>query len=243
MLRRAFSIADRRAIDGGVEVDVIFRVVGAATRWMASLSVGDSVSVLGPLGNIFPIHDDKPTAWLVAGGVGLPPLLWFSRALQLAGKKTVAFCGAQSADLLALTFAPDNPPDDTARRSTDSAAEFAAHAADVVISTDDGSLGFSGHIGAALTAFHSANPTPADSVVLYTCGPERMMRFVAEFAATHGIECYACTERAMACGTGLCQSCVVPVPDETDADGWRYRLCCTDGPVFNAASVLWQQPA
>lgn len=243
MLRRAFSIAGLRAMDDGVEVDVIFRVVGAATRWMESLLVGDSVSLMGPLGNVFPIHQHKPIAWFVAGGVGLPPLLWFAEALHKAGKKTVAFCGAQSADLLPLTFALDSPPDKTAQLSTASAAEFAAQDATVVISTDDGSLGFPGHIGAALAAFHATNPTPADSVVLYTCGPERMMRFVADHAVEHGIECYACMERAMACGTGLCQSCVVPVSDEAAIDGWRYRLCCTDGPVFNAATVLWQPPA
>ena len=240
LLRRAFSIARLVRSSKGVEVDVIFRVVGAATRWMEQLRVGDSVSVLGPLGNHFPIHPIKPTAWLVAGGVGLPPLLWMADALNDAAKRVVAFCGAQSADLLALSLDPSIPLSRDARSATRSAREFAQANAGVVISTDDGSIGFHGHIGSALHAFAQANPVPLDEVVVYTCGPERMMRFVAEFCAARGIECYVCVERNMACGTGMCQSCVVPIHDALHPAGWRYQLCCTDGPIFDARQVVWE---
>jgi dihydroorotate dehydrogenase electron transfer subunit len=65
------------------------------------------------------------------------------------------------------------------------------------------------------------------------------MRFVAEFCAARDVECYVCVERNMACGTGMCQSCIVAVSDAQDAAGWRYRLCCTEGPVFDAKTVLW----
>ena len=107
------------------------------------------------------------------------------------------------------------------------------------ISTDDGSLGFHGHIGAALAAYADANPGPTDEIVVYTCGPEIMMRGVADLCDARGIECYACMERSMACGTGLCQSCVVSVHDETAPDGWRYQLCCTDGPIFETTQIKW----
>ncbi|MDO8629520.1 MAG: dihydroorotate dehydrogenase electron transfer subunit [Phycisphaerales bacterium] len=242
LLRRAFSIAGRAETRDGVEVEVIFRVVGAATRWMERLRVGDSISVLGPLGNGFPIHTVKPIAWLVAGGVGLPPMLWLAEALNRAGKRSVAFCGAQSADLLALTLDPSLPPARDARTATLSAREFAESNVAVVISTDDGSAGFRGHVGSALTAFADTHPTPPDDVVVYTCGPERMMRFVAEFCIVRSIECHVCVERNMACGTGMCQSCVVPVRDSATPAGWRYRLCCTEGPVFDARQVLWESP-
>ncbi|MFQ5473626.1 MAG: dihydroorotate dehydrogenase electron transfer subunit, partial [Dehalococcoidia bacterium] len=76
--------------------------------------------------------------------------------------------------------------------------------------------------------------------VVYTCGPERMMQFVAGYCADRGIECYACMERSMACGMGTCQSCVVPVRNESDEQGWSYRLCCTEGPVFNAREIIWE---
>lgn len=239
MLRRAFSIAELIRNADGVRVDVIYRVVGKATRWMQSLQPGEALSAMGPLGNAFPISSNKRIAWLVAGGVGLPPMLWLSEALQRAGKETIAFLGARSADLLALTLDPKEPPAADARSSSPCVAEFARHNAAVVISTDDGSLGLQGHVGQAITAFHDAQATPASDLVVYTCGPERMMKFVAEYCNARNIECYACMERSMACGTGLCQSCVVPVNDATDPEGWRYRLCCREGPVFNTAEILW----
>ncbi|MCH7884263.1 MAG: dihydroorotate dehydrogenase electron transfer subunit [Planctomycetes bacterium] len=240
LLRRAFSIAGLRNAPSGVHLDVMYRVVGSATRWMESLAEGDSLSCMGPLGNSFPIQERRPLAWLVAGGVGLPPMLWLADALHRSGKNVVAFCGARSAELLALTLDPNQPPDHSARRATPSALEFARHQVPVVISTDDGSLGFSGHVGLALAAYVEANRTATDDVVLYTCGPERMMDSVAAFCRARKIECHVCMERAMACGTGMCQSCVVPVRDEADSAGWRYRLCCTDGPIFEAQRVIWK---
>jgi dihydroorotate dehydrogenase electron transfer subunit len=243
MLRRAFSIAGLRRSGIGVEVDVIYRVVGTATRWMESLRVDDPVSILGPMGNSFPISDRKPVAWLVAGGVGLPPMLWLAAALQETARRVVAFCGAQTHDLFALTLDPTAQPDRSAKTATPSAKEFAECSASMVISTDDGSLGFRGYVGSAMAAYHQANPIAADEMVVYTCGPEPMMRFVAEYCVSRRIECYVCVERNMACGTGMCQSCVVPVRDTADAQGWRYNLCCTDGPIFEAKTIIWETPA
>jgi len=242
MLRRAFSIAGLRRSGVGAELDVIYRVVGTATRWMESLRIGDPLSLLGPMGNSFPISDGKPVAWLVAGGVGLPPMLWLAAALQETAKRVVAFCGAQTHDLLALTLDPATPPDRSAKTATPSAREFTDCGARMAISTDDGSLGFRGYVGSAMAAYHQANPLPPDELVIYTCGPEPMMRFVAEYCVARRIECYVCVERNMACGTGMCQSCVVPVRDTADPAGWSYRLCCTDGPIFEARNILWETP-
>ncbi len=242
MLRRAFSIAGLRRGDSGVEMDVIYRVVGTATRWMESLKAGDPVSLLGPMGNCFPVSDRKPVAWLVAGGVGLPPMLWLAAALHESAKRVIAFCGAQTQDLLALTLDPKAQPDSSAKTATPSAKEFAQQGANVVISTDDGTLGYRGYVGSAMAAYHQANPIDADDLVVYTCGPEPMMRFVADYCVAREIECYVCVERNMACGTGMCQSCVVPVRDTADSAGWSYRLCCTDGPIFEARNILWETP-
>ena len=239
MLRRAFSIAALSRTAGGVDVDVIYRVVGKATGWMETLRAEDRISVLGPLGHPFPISEEKPNAWLVAGGVGLPPMLWLAEALQLSGKNTIAFCGAQTKDLLALSWRDEHASTD-AKTATLCAKEFADFGARSIISTDDGSLGFPGHIGSAMQTYHKHSADRADQVVVYTCGPERMMRFVADYCITRDIECHVCMERAMACGTGLCQSCVVPIADSSDPDGWRYRLCCKDGPVFAAETIVWE---
>lgn len=242
MLRRAFSIAGRRNTAKGQEIEVIYRVVGTATQWMESLRHGNDISVLGPLGNTFPISKEKPNAWLVAGGVGLPPMLWLAETLVKPEKSVVAFCGVRSRELFPLTLDESAPPSHDAESAERSAIEFARHGALAVISTDDGSLGFHGHIGAALSAYHRSNPVECDRLVVYACGPERMMHFVADYCVTRGIECYLCMERNMACGTGLCQSCVVPIRDGSALDGWRYRLCCTDGPVFPAEVILWETP-
>ena len=239
LLRRAFSVAELSRRADGVDIDVMYRVVGTATRWLASLQPSDAISVMGPLGKPFPMATNKPIAWLVAGGVGLPPLMWLAKSLKEYKKQTVAFCGAQSRDLLALTLEGRVLPAADAQIATMSAREFAEVDAPVVISTDDGSLGFQGHVGAALSAYAAANPAPNDALVVYTCGPERMMRFVAEFCAEREIECFVCVERNMACGTGMCQSCIVPVRDTSNAAGWRYQLCCTEGPVFDARTVIW----
>lgn len=241
LIRRAFSIAGLNRSRHGVDVQVIYRVVGTATRWMQSLSEGDSLSMIGPLGNHFPVSSRKAHAWLVAGGVGLPPMLWLAPALRVAQRRVVAFCGVRSAELLPLTLDTATPIAEDARTAHPAAREFAECGVPVVLSSDDGSIGFRGHIGTALTAYHQANPIEVNDLIVYTCGPERMMRFVAGYCATHGIECYACMERSMACGTGTCQSCVVPVGDASQPDGWRYRLCCTDGPVFPAADVEWDR--
>lgn len=240
LLRRAYSIAALHRTGEGAAIDIIFRVVGSATRWLASVDQGDRISVLGPLGNVFPIHGDRRHAWLVAGGVGLPPLLWLSAALTAAGRSVVAFVGAQRRDLLALTLAPGASPDPTALEPLLVAEELKVNRVPVVISTDDGSLGFCGFVPQAMAAYEQhAAIDPAD-VVVYSCGPERMMRAVADHCHARGMKCYVCLERAMACGLGTCQSCVAKIHDPTDADGWRYLLCCTEGPVVDAATVLWE---
>lgn len=260
MLRRAFSIAGMRDIDGscdidrprnsgsaqtqGVrrEIDVIYRVVGAGTVWMSRLGEGEELSVLGPLGRPFPLVAAKPHAWLVAGGVGLPPMLWLAAALSERGRQVVALCGARSADLVPLTITSP-PPSRDARAATFSSVEFSAARTPVVLATDDGSAGFAGHVGAALLAYHAAQPVAPEQLVIYTCGPEVMMRFVAKFALERGIECHVCMERSMACGMGTCQSCVLPVRDASDPAGWRYSLCCTEGPVYEADRLLWDVPS
>ncbi len=239
MLRRAFSIAGLRATDDGCDMDVIYRVVGAATTWMASLRPGDGVSVIAPVGNAFPIRTSKRHAWVVGGGVGLPPLLWLGEALTATGRSTVALIGARSRDLLAMTI---DRPKELSRDATSAArcaAEFAAVDVPVVISTDDGSLGYRGHAAGALAVYHGASGVRADDLVVYTCGPDPLIRAVASFCMERSIECHVCLERSMACGMGTCQSCVVAVHDESATDGWRYELCCTQGPVFDATRVIW----
>ena len=249
LLRRPFSLASRRDTPAGVELDIIHRVVGIGTDWLSRLSVGDSVDVLGPLGNRFTSPPSGATAVLVGGGVGIPPMLYL--ATKLAGQPAVAFSGALSKDLVPLTLsgvdtAGRQAPAEPAMR----VGEFSRYQIPSVVSTDDGSYGFRGFVTQALEVYldrhHVRGATSSSSPpVIYTCGPELMMKRVAQIAADRGLECQVAVERAMACGMGTCQSCCIrvrkPDPSKPPLVGrdWCYRLACTDGPVFRGADLLW----
>lgn len=236
-VRRAFSIAGLARDRAGAQIQLLYRVVGKATRWMAALGAKDRVNVLGPLGNQLTIANHKRLALLVAGGIGLPPMLWWSQALRRKGIETIAFCGAQTRDLMPLIVQPGVVGENVT--PTACAQEFAAHGVETVLATDDGTLGFQGLVTDALDAYLDRRRVPADSVCIYSCGPEPMMRAVSQIATQRGLDCHLCMERSMACGMGTCQSCVVPVTCADAVDGWRYLLCCTDGPVFSHEQILW----
>jgi dihydroorotate dehydrogenase electron transfer subunit len=245
LLRRPFSLAGRvDRPDGKVELHLIQRVVGVGTDWMGRLREGDPVSVIGPLGNRFTPPPVGGTAMLVGGGVGIPPMLYLAE--KLGGRKGVVFAGALTRDLLPLTITDDgkSPSADDAEPRMN-VAEFARHGVSAVLTTDDGSYGFRGFVTQALEQYldrHAGDPVRP---VIYTCGPEPMMRRVADIALARGLECQVAVERAMACGMGTCQSCCIrvrkPDPAAVPLPGkdWCWRLACTDGPVFQAADLLW----
>jgi dihydroorotate dehydrogenase electron transfer subunit len=248
VLRRPFSLAGRRDLRGGVELDVIHRVVGVGTGWLARLRPGDNVDILGPLGNRFALPPAGATALLVGGGVGIPPMLYLAE--KLAGREAIAFCGALTRDLLPLTITADGPlPGPDTVEPLHTIAEFSRHGHPSVVTTDDGSYGFGGYVTQALDRYldQSAIRDPQSAIppIVYTCGPEPMMKRVADIAAARGLECQVAVERAMACGMGTCQSCCIRVrkPDPSSPPlvgrDWCYRLACTDGPIFRGADLLW----
>lgn len=236
-VRRPFSIGGLRRQGRLCEVDVMHRAVGPGTRWLAARQPGDAVSILGPLGRPFRFDEERSLAILVGGGIGLPPLIWLAEALHARGQETLVFVGARSAEWIPLTRVADVPV--AADEASPAFAEFARAHAPVVVATNDGSLGSTGYVPDTLARYLDRHPELAARAVIYTCGPEPMMRAAAEIAEARGIPCQVCLERVMACGMGTCQSCVVAVRDAAAVDGWRYRLCCTDGPVFDSREVIW----
>jgi dihydroorotate dehydrogenase electron transfer subunit len=178
---------------------------------------------------------------LVGGGVGIPPMLYL--ADKLDGRGGIAFCGALSRDLLPLTI---TAPAGDAVEPLENIEEFARHGVRSVISTDDGSYGFRGFVTQALERYLDTARSGAGASVIYTCGPEPMMKRVAQIAADRGIECQVAVERAMACGMGTCQSCCIRLRRDQKRDGqafegkdWIYKLACTDGPIFLGKDLLW----
>ncbi len=236
-IRRPFSIGGLRCTGSGIEVDVLYRAIGIGTKWLSRLQSGENVSILGPLGQPFRHPAADKLAILVGGGIGLPPLIWLAERLHAAGTPAVAFCGARSADLLPLSRDAQVPC--SAEEPTPLCPELARSATPALVATDDGSLGAHGLLPDVLSAWLDRNPTQAQKAVVYTCGPDRMMKAVAKLCIARNIPCQVCLERMMACGMGTCQSCVVRIRDNAAPEGWRYRLCCTDGPVFDAADVIW----
>jgi dihydroorotate dehydrogenase electron transfer subunit len=246
MLRRPFSLAGRRDTPSGVELDIIHRIVGVGTDWLAKLKTDDLVHILGPLGNTFTLPEPGGVALLVGGGVGIPPMLYLADALNSAERRGVAFCGALTRDLLPLTVTADAPtPAGDSTEPLKNIAEFARNGIPAVITTDDGSYGFRGYVTQALDRYLEGPGPLTPRPIIYTCGPEPMMRRVADIAASRSIECQVAVERAMACGMGTCQSCCIkvrkPDPSRPPLPGkeWCYRLACTDGPVFRGSELLW----
>ncbi|MCG3136627.1 MAG: Dihydroorotate dehydrogenase B (NAD(+)), electron transfer subunit [Phycisphaerae bacterium] len=240
LIRRAFSIAGIQQLDPeSVLIDVIYRVVGKGTRWMASQRPGDPINVLGPLGNCFTTQPRQQSALLVAGGVGVPPMIWWAEELRRRNISTVAIIGVQRADLLPLKLVPATMAQWTGYPPIFAIEEFARSQVPVLITTDDGTLGTRGWVTDALQHYLTEQQPAPTTTQIYTCGPEVMMRRVAETGEHYHFPVQVCMERSMACGMGTCQSCVVAVQDDAALDGWRYELCCSDGPIFDGRRLRW----
>ena len=117
--------------------------------------------------------------------------------------------------------------------------EFSHFSAQVAITTDDGSLGFAGRVTEALFNWVDQGRINPQETTIYTCGPEPMMKAVANGAIKRDIACQVAMERKMACGMGTCQSCVCKTHAANEA-GWKYSLVCTDGTIFDARDLIWK---
>jgi dihydroorotate dehydrogenase electron transfer subunit len=206
-----------------VAIDIGYQVVGKLTSIMATLRPDDVLSFWGPLGNGFPDLSGIDHVGLVAGGIGQTPFLAYTRQLlgqrsfggkfpRRAVQRVALYYGVRSSDLLAGVEA------------------FEQAGAEVHVATDDGSRGFHGFV----TQLVEQQQKPQH---LIGCGPEPMMKALAVLAERWGIPCHLSLETPMACGIGVCFSCVTKV---RTADGWDYRRVCVEGPVFDAATLCWQ---
>jgi dihydroorotate dehydrogenase electron transfer subunit len=235
MLRRPFSIAGLRRSSNGCEIDLLGRITGEGTTWLAARNPGDAIDVLGPLGHGFSMPPQGARVLLVAGGIGLPPIRWLGEELRKQNIPCDAIYGAMTRDSMPVTLLSEPPADGSGSVCVD---EFARHGIKTVLTTDDGSCGMRGRV---TDGMHLWCDEVGDlrCVQVYACGSVAMLQGVARICAERGLPCEVAMERKMACGMGTCQSCVVPVADTAIEPGWRYALCCTDGTVFNAADVLW----
>ena len=205
ILLRPFSFLARDPAAG--TVSIFYRVVGRGTDLLSRAHEGDRFELVGPLGRAWPEPEAREVL-LVAGGVGMPPLL--DLAIELgADHEVTVFYGGRSKDHIHLVD------------------RFEAAGARLVVTTDDGSLGARGTNVEALRA-HLEHGDHAPTV--YACGPEGMLAATAALTREKDVRAFVSVEAPMACGIGVCRGCAVRTKD-------GYRMACVDGPVFDAREV------
>lgn len=237
LLRRPFSFSDVTVEGDTTIADLLYCVVGPASLRMTTLRAGDVASLLGPLGNGFTVPQGKRTALLVVGGMGLPPIRCLAKLLSTEHKEveTIAFIGARTVAALPLEERPAAFEEGLSL----SVPTFATLGVPSMVATDDGSAGHRGPVTECLARWLQENADrDREKLIVYACGPERMLEAVARIAKEKDIDCQVSMERRMACGIGLCQSCAIECRVE-GSDETGYKLCCQDGPVFDAEEVVF----
>ena len=229
LLGRPFALLDVYNDSQGraMGVDFGYLTVGKLTRRMTIWTAGDPVEIWGPLGNGFPVPDFDHLM-MVAGGIGQTPFLAVAR--EAMGLHTYGQPPRR------ITRKPNRMTLCYGVRTAEYVAgmeHFNLPGLDVRVSTDDGSQGTRGFVSDLLRASIEKDGRP-DAV--YCCGPEPMMRAVSEIAQNQNIPCWLSLESPMACGFGVCFSCVTKV--HTEDGGWDYRRACVDGPVFPADQLI-----
>ncbi len=216
LLRRAFSIyrVERMGAAGGV-MELVVSAKGPGTVWLTQRRRGDVVDVIAPLGTPFALPKRPAATVLIGGGYGAAPLFWLAEKLQERGCRVDFVLGAATESRLFGVL--------EGRRIGSS----------LTVTTDDGSAGTAGRVTDVLGALMEEH----DTDVAYSCGPMPMLAAVTKVAAGRGAHSQTAVEEAMACGIGVCMTCVLPV---VGADGrTRMTRSCLAGPVFNGHSVRW----
>lgn len=201
LLRRPISICEI----SGDKITIVYQVVGKGTTELSLVRPLEFIDVIGPLGNAFPIDKEKKCA-VIGGGIGIAPLLELTKQF----KSCDAYLGFKS-DVYKIN-------------------SFEKHCDNVIISTEDGSVGNKGYITNFIKDIERYE-------VIYTCGPKIMMKNVKELChIVPSITCYLSMEERMGCGIGACLVCTCKTINREDSE-WHYKKVCTDGPVFNAEEV------
>lgn len=187
---------------------IVYRIAGKGTEEFSKMKQGDTVEVLGPLGNGFPLEEaEGKRIFLVGGGIGIPPML--ETAKQLSGEKMIV---AGYRDELFL----------------DSELKQAGR---LYVATEDGSTGTKGNVLDAI------RENELDADIIFACGPTPMLRALKGYAEEKGIVCWISMEEKMACGIGACLACVCKSKEVDEHSHVHNKRICKDGPVFLASEV------
>jgi dihydroorotate dehydrogenase electron transfer subunit len=217
VLRRAFAIY--RAIDKGLlggTIELVVAPHGAGSKWLTNLNVGDFVDLIAPLGTAFGIPTSNANAMLIGGGYGSAPLFALAEILKNRGCRVDMVLGASTASKI---YAPLE-----GKRSVSS----------LTLTTDDGSTGIHGQITESIPRLIREFGTE----VIYSCGPMAMLESINKIAADFDIVHQCSVEESMACGIGVCMTCVVPMKIDDEVKMIR---TCIDGPVMDGSAIIWDR--
>lgn len=210
LLPRPISICEIDRENGYLRV--VYRVTGekTGTEQFSKLTAGDTIPVIGPLGNGFPLEKaEGKKAFLIGGGIGVPPILELAKEIVCEKKQIVA--GYRDAQ----TFLKE---------------EF-EQSGELYIATEDGSWGTKGNVMDAI------RENALDAEIIYACGPTPMLRAIKKYAKENEIECYISLEERMACGIGACLACVCKSKEIDHHSNVHNKRICKDGPVFLSTEV------
>lgn len=241
LLRRPFSIcALHTGSSQSTILELIYAAIGPATLRLTTCQPGDILQVIGPLGRGFWMPEGKTTALMIAGGVGAPPIQHLASTLAQHGvcPNLALFTGARRLDLLPFEWQRQNETV-LLTELTDLATPVEIH-----LATDDGSYGHHGLVTAPLLEWLEKHDTPKEDMILYACGPEPMLKAVAQIGIEQGIDSQISMERRMACGFNLCQGCAVELKpvcacQRDNPENTVYKMCCQDGPVFEGKDIVF----
>lgn len=207
LLPRPISICEVR--EDKKALRIVYRVAGAGTEEFAGYKAGDTVEVLGTLGNGFPLEEaEGKKVFLMGGGIGVPPILELAKRMNAEKQIIMGYRDSQ-------TFLRE---------------DFEKYGK-VYIATEDGSVGTRGNV------MHAIAENALEADVIFACGPMPMLRAIKTYAAEHGIKAYISLEEHMACGVGACLGCVVKTKEKDHHSHVNNARICTDGPVFEAGEV------
>lgn len=218
VLRRAFAISrvSTSSTFGGT-MELIVAPHGQGSKWLCAQQEGDLIDIVAPLGTAFGIPTEPVPVLLVGGGYGSAPLFGLAEVLNARGCRVDMLLGASTASKI---YAPME-----GKRAVNS----------MRIYTEDGSMGQQGRV---------TDPIPEiikdlDVAVIYSCGPMAMLSAITKISDQCNVVHQCAVEESMACGIGICMTCVLPVENE---DGTISNLrSCIDGPVMDGSKVQWSQ--
>ena len=216
VLRRAFAISrtSENAQFGGT-VELIVAPHGTGSKWLCAQGEGSEIDVVTPLGKSFGVPTEPANALLIGGGYGSAPLFGLADLLKSRGCRVDMVLGASNGSKI---YAPME-----GKRSVNSLKIF----------TEDGSMGENGRVTSQLASIIEEREVE----IIYSCGPMAMLKAITEIADQHGVIHQASVEEAMACGIGICMTCVLPVKDSQGVISMKRS--CIDGPVMDGSSVCW----